>query len=939
MTLKLSLREFKCWGRLDLEFQPNSVVLIRGDSGKGKTSIFQAIVWCLFGGEKNVAPKTKERAKTKVKIILPNGHKIIRRKGPPSFSIYLNKEIRKRGKIVQLVLENEDAKQYILDNFGTSESWMATSYIVQGNLNSFLTSSNIEKMKLLNQLAFKVEDPSEDITKIDESTTEFEILHKAKSINYSSSLSKYEILSEGVDIGKRKDRESMDRMIKQLDHNKKDLRDLTKIQHKRDELLKMIDRHQDDMNKQKKHLLENLQLPEPNEELETLSWEICRKSARELVPDDLSQCYSKLEFLKKRDQLVQEKLFLTHLIDGTGEDVLSITQTFQNKDLYDTKTIEEEYEKNFRVTWEMGIEYEQDSIDRKKDEIQKMLDANQILDVQFKLKKVVDSIQTMENELLPKKKKDLEELERNYFTFIDDYLENENQRLVEEETRQMNKLHLLRVETADLFESLTIKKKELENLRTKRGTYACPKCSTSLRYDAQRSMIICTDEHPFDERQYNSLMNEIEEMTGLKMELTKTERSLLEMIGEIQKRKEELIQESQQEHHQYEVQKIKLENDVHQYESKIKTQMTLQEVYVKNLRSLGLDDSQLLDMAYYEQQSKSLGSKSKETLSSMLGRLSTVKIIPKPSHSSEFIQKVMNYQKNKNKLDKVLISLEEIMKKEGEDGDKTLFSIQTDRMKRFIDLGNQFLKIQSKIMGMREECNSKLKYCQEILEGKLFPELPPDHSGDCENLERLTKTLEKNIEDAKISEKVFEAKRVLDLEKNSLIELEEKLSKNRELRKEAVETECSELQCMVDSINESLNDICSDLFEDGISILLNLFKSIKSKKGETKAMVNFVIGHSGGIYDGIFQLSGGEQHRISLALTLAMSRFSPSPFILLDESFANLDVELKSAAIKCIQDNTDKIVLCVMHDGVEGIYDETIDINSLRNDNDIMMII
>jgi ABC-type Mn2+/Zn2+ transport system ATPase subunit len=45
---------------------------------------------------------------------------------------------------------------------------------------------------------------------------------------------------------------------------------------------------------------------------------------------------------------------------------------------------------------------------------------------------------------------------------------------------------------------------------------------------------------------------------------------------------------------------------------------------------------------------------------------------------------------------------------------------------------------------------------------------------------------------------------------------------------------------------------------------------------------------------------------------------------MLDESLASLDVTMKEAAIKTIRENTNATVIIIMHDGIDGIFDDCI---------------
>ncbi len=55
-------------------------------------------------------------------------------------------------------------------------------------------------------------------------------------------------------------------------------------------------------------------------------------------------------------------------------------------------------------------------------------------------------------------------------------------------------------------------------------------------------------------------------------------------------------------------------------------------------------------------------------------------------------------------------------------------------------------------------------------------------------------------------------------------------------------------------------------------------------------------------------MSGGEGDRASLALTLALNRLSSCPLLMLDESIASLDLNMKEAAIRTIRENTNNTV-------------------------------
>jgi DNA repair exonuclease SbcCD ATPase subunit len=163
----------------------------------------------------------------------------------------------------------------------------------------------------------------------------------------------------------------------------------------------------------------------------------------------------------------------------------------------------------------------------------------------------------------------------------------------------------------------------------------------------------------------------------------------------------------------------------------------------------------------------------------------------------------------------------------------------------------------------------------------------------------------------------------LERDKKELDSLSDKLSKVQNLKKIALELECGILQHTVDSVNNSLNVMIANLFDDPISVRLDVFKTPKNS-GRVKPCVNLKIHYRGGEYDNIGELSGGEGDRVSLALTLALSQVSGSPIMLLDETMTSLDANIRERCLETLKEHTNKTVLCIDHESIEGYYDEVI---------------
>jgi len=134
----------------------NSLTLLKGISGAGKSTILQAIYWCLYGNMRNIYNNTGVSKSCSVTLYFDN-FTIYRQKRPELFKITLNDE---------KTYEDAVAQELVNRNFGDKNLWKACSYIDQKQRCALLTGSAAERTELLNQLSFSNDDPKEYIAKI-----------------------------------------------------------------------------------------------------------------------------------------------------------------------------------------------------------------------------------------------------------------------------------------------------------------------------------------------------------------------------------------------------------------------------------------------------------------------------------------------------------------------------------------------------------------------------------------------------------------------------------------------------------------------------------------------------------------------------------------------------------------------------------------------------
>lgn len=203
-----------------------------------------------------------------------------------------------------------------------------------------------------------------------------------------------------------------------------------------------------------------------------------------------------------------------------------------------------------------------------------------------------------------------------------------------------------------------------------------------------------------------------------------------------------------------------------------------------------------------------------------------------------------------------------------------------------------------------------------------------DRSLEKPELEAKITKFTKLQQDINLYEEYQEYCKVLESLNNNLAENLNDLGILEEFKKIVLEAEHETTINVVDILNEEIDHFCSNLFDKPLTATIQLEKQLESG-GDSRQEVNFQIDYNGNLYQKINMLSGGEQDRLSLALTLSLFKLSRIPFLLLDENLSSLDSEIKEKAVKCISTNNNRLVLVTLHDTVEGIYDYCIDVDKI----------
>jgi DNA repair exonuclease SbcCD ATPase subunit len=139
--MKLVLNNFRCFKELTLELPENGTILLWGTSGIGKTTIFKAINFVLYGKEQKVVKHGEKKCKVEFHF---NDIVVIRTKVPNHLTLKKSNGDE---------YSDEPAQKEIEKIFG--RDFLLTSYMAQKGTESFFNLSNNEKSSFLQKLSLK----------------------------------------------------------------------------------------------------------------------------------------------------------------------------------------------------------------------------------------------------------------------------------------------------------------------------------------------------------------------------------------------------------------------------------------------------------------------------------------------------------------------------------------------------------------------------------------------------------------------------------------------------------------------------------------------------------------------------------------------------------------------------------------------------------------
>jgi len=861
--MKITIEYFRCISKkIELNIIDNAITLIKGSSGAGKTTILQAIAWCLYGHIRLVNPNNMTKVKTFVSIEIND-------KNGTTGNENLYIERSKNPNHLRVKVKNEDeyidavAQSFIDNKFGEYDIWISSCYINQSARNNFLTASNNDKLSFLHKIAFHEENPSEKIAQIDEKLVTIENDYKKSSILFEDESNRMKERMTNIDFKQKLNKQQRLDLQYNIDMLKTEKLTLQENQKQYNINLGILKSLQSSL----------LHLTNEIKNLTSLNKPVCPYNSSSLNENEL------LTLLEKRHEIASRLSNIKPITLPLNEVI------YTESDLHDAIEKEKEYTTNYKLAQNLKIVYSDESIQYHINNINLLLKYQNY----FNYKKEYDILLEKRNSLL-----------------IDDSASR-----IEIESNIDMPIKVETIEIEKEIERLLVEKGSLENhinhLIKNKDILVCPNCQKNLKHN--NSVLYLVEDMPSNEVEIKIAQNSLQELI---IKIKKTQNTIIEVNNKYIRDKkifDEYCERKQKIAHERQLKMQKKAIDLANFNLKIdELQTKLNEVNKPTDPSI---------------EEKILSDKEIAQYNLILAKLSTIKII---SWDSSVMTKIKNYlaqvklnqeyhilQAEYNKIQEQITTDKELT--------PTILKNYMREMKKYEEHEKQIAIITTQNKKQQQNIIDQINDI-EILIKAFNPIIISDKIND------ITEKIETNnnrIKKADLIDQFQKEYKILQQKHDKVTELFNKMTTLQTLRQYALDVECKILQDTVDSINSSISSVCTTMFDKDIIISLNLFKTLKTTK-DVKPGVNFSITYQGGTYDNINQLSGGEADRASLALTLALNKLSSCPLLMLDETFASINLDLKEKAIKSIREQTNSTVLIIVHDGIEGIFDDIIDI-------------
>ncbi len=935
--MRITIINFMCYIKKIVDIENDGITLISGWSGVGKSSILQAIAWCLYGKIRGVYNNTNTNI-CSVTLQFPSF--TIYRQGRPNLLKITETSIHG-----QLIYEDIIAQQIIDNKYGEKNIWYACSYILQKKQAILLSGSNAEKLTLLTQLAFIQDDPDECINRIDneiktqkqhfiyiqaEYTAELNIFQTdinanttifnyaldhinkkykedaliSENINYSqlieskneqnkmlgeigvykslylnieekltniyNNINKYSVL---INTTRDYDKELEDIKIQKNEHEINNANDINNIKlnieeckHTLHKLSSVVDGHNSNMK------ILQLTYDSTNKNYNNIYTEI--KDIELLIDRNIN-----IGIKYTTSYELNKKILIDYITNENIEFDINENHLFTDNDIWNIKNQETQYINMITICNELNIKYEnindiKDIIYKEKENINNSLNMLTKIEHDNNIRDKINNLEyKIDKNIKPINNKDIEISKTKYDLLLSgkDLLQCP---YCEKSVRLLNS----KIEKADV-------------------KYATPN-EIKLAHTEYINLIQLKEKNDIN----TNILNQIESLKSILTELykplSKSEIIDIRILYNIKYNKLNniIIVSKSMYSSELIVKYNKYKHDLDIYNNHNKNNKIL--VYKTKLNELQLQQNEILSKI--NDIKNNIDKLSSYNIDKFKNEINTLNnsISNYINQMNDFISKYNNtkniYNLNENNIIK----------------DKLYNDNNKKELQLYVNQKQENIK----------ELNNTQQY-MNILNDKIIPDIDI-HIKEC--YDKIS-DISNHLINADICNKYYDRQNELTKKRNIIINNQHEIIALNNLRQNAIDLECEQLQSTVNTINSTMNSILDQIFDSPILVKLQLYKTIKSNK-RIKAYVNLLISYKGIEYDNINSLSGGESDRISIALIVAMNKTSTSPFLLLDESMDSIHEDARVLTLDAIKSSLSncKFIIYIGHEDTMGNYDHNI---------------
>lgn len=230
-ALYLEIEGFRKLGKRKILF-PRGMNNIMAPNGHGKSSIFAAIAFVIYGASQGVyAPGTSGDRKRFCKGLLVFSGLLIRREKNPEILSVLYNGISYSGEAAQSIIESV---------FVPEALWDCSCFIEQGTLNPFMTAAASERMNIIKKLSAKLPASQQKRELLKNTSIEKQRERDMKTAIYQANVTSYNLQSQKLKGVNCLPKEEVDRQLEELSKERAKLESSKASEIRRSELTKLL---------------------------------------------------------------------------------------------------------------------------------------------------------------------------------------------------------------------------------------------------------------------------------------------------------------------------------------------------------------------------------------------------------------------------------------------------------------------------------------------------------------------------------------------------------------------------------------------------------------------------------------------------------------------------------------------------------------------------